>query len=61
MPLFWTSGDISSGFQSQSGHPYSHLVEVYICVTHSPRFTSGAIPAKLLVASMAAELETGTY
>ena len=25
MPLFWTSGDVSSGFQSQSGQPYSHL------------------------------------
>ena len=21
-PLFWTSGDVSSGFQSQSGQPY---------------------------------------
>ena len=26
MPLFWTSGDVFSGFQSQSGQPYSpHL------------------------------------
>ena len=25
IPLFWTSGDISSGFQSQSGQPYSSL------------------------------------
>ena len=24
VPLFWISGDISSGFQSQSGLPYSH-------------------------------------
>ena len=24
IPLFWISGDISSGFQSQSGLPYSH-------------------------------------
>ena len=23
IPLFWTSGDISSGFHSQSGQPYS--------------------------------------
>ena len=28
--LFWTSGDVSSGFQSQSGQPYSHLVEAYV-------------------------------
>ena len=26
-PLFWTSGDVSSGFQRQSGQPYSHSVE----------------------------------
>ena len=25
IPLFRTSGDISSGFQSQSGQPYSHF------------------------------------
>ena len=25
--LFWTSSDFSSGFQSQSGQPYSHLME----------------------------------
>ena len=30
MPLFWTSGDVSSGFQDQSGQPYSHLVEAYV-------------------------------
>ena len=28
--LFWTSGDVSSGFQSQSGQPYSCLVEAYV-------------------------------
>ena len=28
--LFWTSGDVSSGFQSQSGQPYSHLIEAYV-------------------------------
>ena len=27
---FWTSGDVSSGFQSQSGQPYSHLAEAYV-------------------------------
>ena len=29
IPLFWTSGDVS-GFQSQSGQPYSHLEEAYV-------------------------------
>ena len=29
IPLFWTSGDVSSGFQSQSGKPYLHLVEAF--------------------------------
>ena len=27
---FWTSGDVSSGFQSQSGQPYSNFAEVYV-------------------------------
>ena len=30
IPLFWTSGEDSSGFQRQSGQPYSHLAEVYV-------------------------------
>ena len=30
IPLFWTTGDISSGFQSQSGQPYWHLAEAYV-------------------------------
>ena len=30
IPLFWTSGDVSSGFKSQSGQPYSCLVEAYM-------------------------------
>ena len=54
IPLFWTSGYVSSGFQSQSGLPYLCLVEV--CVTHYLRFTSGARSANLLMACMAAEL-----
>ena len=29
IPLFWTSGDIFSRFQSQNRQPYSCLVEVY--------------------------------
>ena len=28
--LFWTSSDVSPGFQSQSGQPYSHLAEAYV-------------------------------
>ena len=28
--LFWTSGDVSPGFQSQSGQSYLHLAEVYM-------------------------------
>ena len=35
IPLFWTSGDVSSGFQSQSGQPYSCLAEVHML--HVPR------------------------
>ena len=30
IPLFLTSGDISSGFQSQSEQPYSYLAEEYV-------------------------------
>ena len=54
MHLFWTSGDISSGFQSQSGQPYSFGRGV--CVTCSLRFTSGVTSANFLVVSMVAEL-----
>ena len=28
--LFWTFGDVSSQFQSQSGQPYLHLAEMYV-------------------------------
>ena len=28
--LFWTSGDVSSGFQSQNGQPYWHFAEQYV-------------------------------
>ena len=28
--LFWTFGDVSSGFQSQNGWPYSHLAEAFV-------------------------------
>ena len=56
---FFTSGDISSGFQSQSGQPYSHLAEAF--VTLSLRLTSGVTLTDLLVTSMAAELISSTY
>ena len=61
IPLFCTSGDVFSGFQIESGQPYSYLAEV--CVTCSLRFTSGATPANLPCTGGQAlvELETGTY
>ena len=54
IPLFWTSGNICPGFQSQGRSLRLH--------TSSPahngflRFTSGVTPADLLAASMAAKL-----
>ena len=47
-PLFWISGDVSSGFQSQSRLPYSHCGGK--CNVHSLRSTSGATHANLLAA-----------
>ena len=48
VPLFWISGDVSFGFQSQSGLPYSHCGgEHNVC---SLRSTSGATLANLLAA-----------
>ena len=49
-PLFWISGDVSSGFQSKSGLPYSHFRDE--CNVRSPRFTSGATLADLLAAGV---------
>ena len=49
--LFWTSGDICSGFQNQSGS--STLRASLLLCNRFPRFTSGATPADLLAASMA--------
>ena len=49
VPLFWISGDVSSGFQSQSGLPYLHCGgKRNVC---SLKSTSGATLANLLVAS----------
>ena len=52
IPLFWTSGDVSSGFQNQSGQPYLHLAEAYMIYVPC---TSGAAPANLLMASIEIE------
>ena len=62
IPLFWTSGDVSSGFQSQSGFCLIRTWQRRTNnVTHSLRFTSGTTPADLLAASMAAEPISSTY
>ena len=45
-PMFWISGDISSGFQIFAFYGGE-------CISHSPRLTSGATPTDLLTASMA--------
>ena len=41
VPLFWISGDVSSGFQSQSGFCLIRIAEGE-CNVHSLRSTSGA-------------------
>ena len=52
-PLFSTSGDVASGFQSQSGQPYKLLTEAY--VMYIPlRFTSGMTPVLVYNAGIAA-------
>ena len=48
--LFWTSGDVSSGFQSRG-----------IYIIHSQRFTSRVIPTDLLVTNMVAKPFSSTY
>ena len=50
VPLFWISSDISSALQSQSGSCLIHFCGG-ACNVHSLRFTSGATPANLLMAS----------
>ena len=54
VPLFWISGDVSSGFQSQSGFCLIHLFCGGKCNVHSPRSNSAAIPANLLTAGITA-------
>ena len=50
--LFWISGDVSSGFQSQSGFCLIRYFCGGECNVHSPRSTSGATLANLLAASV---------
>ena len=50
VPLFWISGDGSSGFQSQSGFCLICYFCGGECNVHSPRFTSGATLADFLAA-----------
>ena len=50
-PLFWISGDVSSGFQSQSGFCLIRIVEANVMYIPQ-RSTSGATRANLLAASL---------
>ena len=51
VPLFWISGDVFSGFQSQSVFlPYSHCEGE--CHVRSLRYTYAAISANLLTVSI---------
>ena len=52
VPLFRISGDVSSGFQSQSGFCLIRFFVEAKCNVHSPRSTSGATPADLMMAGI---------
>ena len=54
IPLFWTSGNVCPGFQTQGGSSHLHASSP-VC-NRILRFTSVATPADLLVASMAVKL-----
>ena len=54
IPLFWTSGDVYPGFQSQGGSLACFLACVIL------KFTSGVIPADCIEVSMAADFRS-TY
>ena len=56
IPLFRTSGDVCPGFQSQGG-----LACMLSCLALFLRYTSGATPADLLMASMVAKPLWPTY
>ena len=53
IPLFWISGDVCPGFQSQGGFPCLCALSPVCNEFH--RFVSGATPADLLVAGVEAE------
>ena len=55
----WTSSDVRPGFQSQGGS--THFLASSSLHKKILRFTSGAIPADLLAANMAAELFSSVY
>ena len=57
--LFWTSHDVCSRFQSQSGSP--HLRASSAAHNGLLRFTSGVTPADLLAANMVAEPFSSTH
>ena len=54
VPLFRISGDVSCGLQSQSGFCLFHLFCRGECNIHSPRSTSCATPANLLMVNITA-------
>ena len=56
--LFWTSGDVCTGFQSRHGSPGLHAL---LLCNEIFRFISGTTPADLLVAIIAANLFSSTY
>ena len=53
VPLFWTFGDVSPGFQSKSALCLIHFFAE--AIVHSQRSTSGATCADLLAAGSAAK------
>ena len=59
IPLFWTSGDVYPGFQSQGGFPRLPVSSP----AHNGflRFTSGVTLADCIEVSMAAEPFLSTY
>ena len=57
IPLFWTSGDVCPGFQSQGRFLTCTL---FACMLFL-RFTSGATPTDCIEVSMAAKLFWSTY
>ena len=60
IPLFWTSGDVSSGFQSQSGQPYSHFGGgIHTSgVTHFPVYNASIAAGHFPYMRVSAELKT---